>query len=106
MELKPYCNYTLTVLSQQFTSRCALWLLLLLLLQVLVVGPPDVGKSSVCKILLNYAVRMGRQPCFVDVDVGQVRPWWWRPLVLFLLSNYSSAPLLFVCVIQLKLPWN
>lgn len=42
------------------------------LLQVLVVGPTDVGKSSVCKILLNYAVRMGRQPCFIDLDVGQV----------------------------------
>ncbi len=41
--------------------------------QVLVVGPVDVGKSTVCRLLLNYAVRMGRQPCFVDLDVGQVR---------------------------------
>ncbi len=40
--------------------------------QVMVVGPTDVGKSTMCKQLLNYAVRMGRKPCFVDLDVGQV----------------------------------
>lgn len=38
---------------------------------VMVVGPTDVGKSTVCKILLNYAVRMGRRPIYVDLDVGQ-----------------------------------
>lgn len=37
----------------------------------MVVGPTDVGKSTVCRILLNYAVRMGRTPVFVDLDVGQ-----------------------------------
>eukprot|EP00088_Acartia_fossae_P047123 TRINITY_DN5105_c0_g1_i2.p1 TRINITY_DN5105_c0_g1~~TRINITY_DN5105_c0_g1_i2.p1 ORF type:complete len:439 (+),score=74.36 TRINITY_DN5105_c0_g1_i2:50-1318(+) len=37
----------------------------------LIVGPTDVGKSTVCRILLNYAVRMGRRPVFVDLDVGQ-----------------------------------
>lgn len=37
----------------------------------MLVGPCDVGKSTVCKILLNYAVRMGRRPIFVDLDVGQ-----------------------------------
>ena len=37
----------------------------------LVVGPTDVGKSTVCKLLLNYAVRMGRRPIYVDLDVGQ-----------------------------------
>ncbi|XP_018321404.1 protein CLP1 homolog [Agrilus planipennis] len=37
----------------------------------LVVGPCDVGKSTLCQILLNYAVRMGRRPLFVDLDVGQ-----------------------------------
>ena len=35
------------------------------------VGPTDVGKSSVTKILLNYAVRLGRKPIYVDLDVGQ-----------------------------------
>ena len=35
------------------------------------VGPTDVGKSTVSKILLNYAVRLGRKPIFVDLDVGQ-----------------------------------
>ena len=39
--------------------------------QVMVAGPTDVGKSTLCTYLLNCAVRMNRQPCFVDLDVGQ-----------------------------------
>lgn len=38
---------------------------------VMVVGPMDVGKSTLCRILLNYAVRLGRRPLYVDTDVGQ-----------------------------------
>ena len=38
---------------------------------VMVVGPTDSGKSTLCKLLLNYAVRMGRKPIYVDLDVGQ-----------------------------------
>lgn len=38
---------------------------------VMIVGPGDVGKSTLCKLLVNYAVRIGRQPTFVDLDVGQ-----------------------------------
>lgn len=37
----------------------------------MIVGPMDVGKSTLCRLLLNYAVRMGRRPIFVDLDVGQ-----------------------------------
>jgi len=37
----------------------------------MLVGPTDVGKSTVSKILLNYAVRLGRKPIFVELDVGQ-----------------------------------
>lgn len=37
----------------------------------LVVGPTDVGKSTVTRILLNYAARMLRRPIYVDLDVGQ-----------------------------------
>lgn len=37
----------------------------------MVVGPCDVGKSTLCRLLLNYAVRVGRRPIFVDLDVGQ-----------------------------------
>ncbi|XP_065335760.1 protein CLP1 homolog [Cloeon dipterum] len=37
----------------------------------MIVGPTDVGKSTLCKILLNYAVRATRRPIFVDLDVGQ-----------------------------------
>ena len=37
----------------------------------MIVGPTDVGKSTLCRILVNYAVRMGRRPLYVDLDVGQ-----------------------------------
>ena len=36
-----------------------------------VVGPTDVGKSSLCRILLNYAVRTGWAPTAVDLDIGK-----------------------------------
>lgn len=41
--------------------------------RVMVVGPTDTGKSTVCRILLNYAVRSenGHKPAFIDLDVGQ-----------------------------------
>ena len=29
------------------------------------------GKSSLCKILLNYGVRAGWLPTFADLDIGQ-----------------------------------
>ena len=35
------------------------------------VGPTDAGKSSLAKILLNYAVRMGVAPLLVDLDIGE-----------------------------------
>jgi len=38
---------------------------------VLVVGPQDAGKTTVCRLLVNYAVRLGRRPIYVDLDVGQ-----------------------------------
>jgi len=38
-----------------------------------VVGPTDVGKSSLCKLLLNYAVRYGFAPTAVDLDIGGAR---------------------------------
>ncbi|CAG5107545.1 Similar to CLP1: Polyribonucleotide 5'-hydroxyl-kinase Clp1 (Gallus gallus) [Cotesia congregata] len=38
---------------------------------VMIAGPQDVGKSTLTKIFLNYAARMGRRPTFVDLDVGQ-----------------------------------
>lgn len=34
-------------------------------------GPTDVGKSTYCRILCNYALRLGRCVTFVDLDVGQ-----------------------------------
>ena len=38
----------------------------------MVCGATDVGKSTLCKILINYGIRMGRRPIYIDVDVGQV----------------------------------
>ena len=37
----------------------------------MVVGPQDAGKTTVCKLLVNYAVRQNRSPIFVDLDVEQ-----------------------------------
>lgn len=39
--------------------------------RIMIVGPSDVGKSTFCTLLLNYGVRLGRAPIFVDLDVGQ-----------------------------------
>ncbi|KAK3109122.1 hypothetical protein FSP39_023474 [Pinctada imbricata] len=39
--------------------------------RVMIVGPTDVGKSTLSRLLLNYAARLGRAPIFVDLDVGQ-----------------------------------
>eukprot|EP00040_Diaphanoeca_grandis_P040724 m.262074 g.262074 ORF g.262074 m.262074 type:complete len:421 (-) comp44279_c0_seq1:117-1379(-) len=39
--------------------------------RVLIAGPPDVGKSTLSKILANYATRAGRRPLFVDLDAGE-----------------------------------
>lgn len=39
--------------------------------KVMICGPTDVGKSTLCRLLLNYAVRMGRRPIYVDLDLGQ-----------------------------------
>jgi polyribonucleotide 5'-hydroxyl-kinase len=38
---------------------------------VMLCGPTDVGKSTLSRILLNYAVRQGHSPLFVDLDLGQ-----------------------------------
>ncbi|KHJ84046.1 hypothetical protein OESDEN_16243 [Oesophagostomum dentatum] len=39
--------------------------------RIMLVGPMDVGKTTVCRILCNYAVRQGRSPVYIDLDVGQ-----------------------------------
>jgi polyribonucleotide 5'-hydroxyl-kinase len=38
---------------------------------VVVVGPPDSGKTSLVKILANYAIRAGWNPLLVDTSVEQ-----------------------------------
>lgn len=38
---------------------------------VMICGPSDVGKTTLSRILINYAVRAGRTPVYVDLDVGQ-----------------------------------
>jgi polyribonucleotide 5'-hydroxyl-kinase len=38
--------------------------------RVILVGPTDAGKSTVCRLLVNWAVRSGFEPTLVDLDVG------------------------------------
>ncbi|XP_014235124.1 protein CLP1 homolog [Trichogramma pretiosum] len=40
---------------------------------VMIVGPRDVGKTTLCKILLNYAARMHRRPTYIDLDVTRAQ---------------------------------
>jgi polyribonucleotide 5'-hydroxyl-kinase len=37
----------------------------------MLVGSTDAGKSTLSKLLVNYAVRAQRTPLLVDLDVGQ-----------------------------------
>lgn len=39
--------------------------------RIMVVGPTDSGKSSLCRLLTNYAVRSSIQPVVIDLDLGQ-----------------------------------
>ncbi|XP_032823441.1 polyribonucleotide 5'-hydroxyl-kinase Clp1 isoform X1 [Petromyzon marinus] len=39
--------------------------------RVMVAGPGDVGKSTLCRLLCSYAARLGRRPTLVELDVGQ-----------------------------------
>ena len=45
--------------------------------RVLILGPENSGKTSVCKILANYAIRAGQdwEPVYVNVDPSEVS---WR----------------------------
>ena len=36
--------------------------------RVMIVGPPESGKSSLCKVLIAYACKVGRCPLWVDLD--------------------------------------
>ena len=36
--------------------------------RVMIVGPPESGKSSLCKVLVAYACKVGRCPLWVDLD--------------------------------------
>lgn len=39
--------------------------------RVIVVGPTDSGKSSLCRMLLSWSCKQGWKPMFVDLDIGQ-----------------------------------
>ncbi|PKA66183.1 Protein CLP1 like [Apostasia shenzhenica] len=39
--------------------------------RVIVVGPTDSGKSSLCRMLVSWACKQGWKPMFVDLDIGQ-----------------------------------
>ncbi|KAG0252138.1 Cleavage polyadenylation factor subunit clp1 [Actinomortierella ambigua] len=39
--------------------------------RVMIVGPTDVGKTSLCRMLLSWALRQDRQPIYVDLDCSE-----------------------------------
>lgn len=39
--------------------------------RILVAGSGDAGKTTLCRTLLNYAVRVGREPLYVDLDPSE-----------------------------------
>lgn len=39
--------------------------------RVMLLGPTDCGKSSLSRMLVNWGVRAGWEPMFVDLDVGK-----------------------------------
>jgi len=39
--------------------------------RTMIVGPANVGKSTLAMILANYAARVGRRPIYLDLDVGE-----------------------------------
>ena len=56
--------------------------------RIMLVGPTDVGKTTVCRILCNYAVRQGRAPIFVDLDVGQVSTFFLRNFIMIMNERF------------------
>ena len=38
---------------------------------MIVVGPTDSGKSTLCKMLLSWTAKLGWKPTYVDLDIGQ-----------------------------------
>lgn len=39
--------------------------------KIMLMGPPDSGKSSLCKMLVNESLNQGWAPIFADIDPGQ-----------------------------------
>ncbi|KAF3915132.1 hypothetical protein ABW20_dc0102211 [Dactylellina cionopaga] len=38
--------------------------------RILLIGPPDVGKTTLCKILTGYSIRQGRKPMVINLANG------------------------------------
>ncbi|RKP03872.1 hypothetical protein CXG81DRAFT_9008 [Caulochytrium protostelioides] len=39
--------------------------------RIMIIGPSDAGKTTLCRILLNYAIKQSRFPTFVNLDPSQ-----------------------------------
>ena len=47
--------------------------------RILVIGKPLSGKSSICKLMWNYALKNTWNPILVDLDIQDnlfMSPWW------------------------------
>lgn len=40
--------------------------------KVMIVGPKHVGKTTLCKLLCNYAIRDSSQLIYIDLDTNMV----------------------------------
>jgi polyribonucleotide 5'-hydroxyl-kinase len=59
--------------------------------RVVVAGPTDSGKSSMCRMLLNWAVRAQHQPTYVDLDIGEALSFVCFRLCLFLHDYFTCS---------------
>ena len=77
--------------------------------RVLVLGPENSGKTTVCKILANYAVRAGQDwvPAYVNVDPSEVGPIVRMVLYRIIHNSYTRiCPMSMAHAGSLECPWG
>ncbi|KAJ8477190.1 hypothetical protein OPV22_020917 [Ensete ventricosum] len=65
------CSPGMAPLNSMGSVKSSMWRTRRLRPRVIVAGPTDSGKSSLCRMLLSWAFKQGWKPTYVDLDVGQ-----------------------------------